>query len=60
MNKYNIGDKVWLIIDHRVAQKKIEGITMAGGKVVYSVEDSYFNYKEEYVFKTRQELIESL
>lgn len=68
MNKYNIGDKVWFKDNHRNDTPRegtvylIEGDIL--GKINYNISTKYgfsfYNIFEECIFKTKQELLDSL
>ena len=65
--KFNIGDRVWLIGNHALLQGKITKLSLdveEGNKInlSYFVQTIKFNgwIDSEYVFRTKQELLESL
>ena len=65
--KYNIGDEVWLIGNHALLQGKIIKLSLDVEKcneinISYFVQTDKFNgwVDSEYVFRTKQELLDSL
>ena len=61
--KFNINDTVW-VVDNKVTQRRITGIEIsvedpALPKITYTT-ISDIKYPEQDVFKTKQELIDSL
>ena len=62
--KFNINDTVWVVADNKVTQRRITGIEIsvedpALPKITYTT-ISDIKYPEQDVFKTKQELIDSL
>ncbi len=67
MNKYNIGDKVWFKFNHFEDVPREGTIYLIEGderEVNYNINTkygkTYYNIFEECVFKTKQELLDSL
>ena len=72
--KFEIGQKVWIMLDNRVQQKEIVGIityigktksTSHGSSSLYhfknqSFSSEVFNRTEDEIFSTKQELLDSL
>lgn len=71
--KFNIGDEVWFVDEHKAHQGKVKDniITIKGStqSIKYFLVQIRFNfggcayvreYRQEVVFKTKEELIESL
>ena len=65
--KFNIGDEVWLIGNHALSQGKIIKLSLDVEKcneinISYFVQTDKFNgwIDSEYVFRTKQELLDSL
>ena len=62
--KFNINDTVWFVVDNKVTQRRITGIEIsvedpALPKITYTTIGG-IKYPEQDVFKTKQELIDSL
>ena len=62
--KFNINDTVWVVVDNKVTQRRITGIEISVEdpslpKITYAT-ISDIKYPEQDVFKTKQELIDSL
>ena len=62
--KFNINDTVWVVADNKVTQRRITGIEIsvedsALPKITYTTIGG-IKYPEQDVFKTKQELIDSL
>jgi hypothetical protein len=63
-SKYNINDNVWVVCDNKVVQQKIRGVEISAYdedyvEIIYSLLNDQ-KYLENAVFKTKQELIDSL
>ena len=63
--KYNIGDKVWFISDNKVKSLDVTGVSICvesaeGAKVQYILHFNTSWIDEGKLFKTKQELLESL
>ena len=62
--KFNINDTVWVVADNKVTQRRITNIKIsvedpALPKITYTTIGD-IKYPEQDVFKTKQELIDSL
>ena len=62
--KFNINDTVWVVADNKVTQRRITGVEIsvedsALPKITYTTIGD-IEYPEQDVFKTKQELIDSL
>ena len=66
--KFNIGDEVWCLFDHSVAQCKISKISIDVDEDCKYIDMSYFVksdmvngwISERYIFQTKEELLKSL
>ena len=61
--KYNIGDKVWVVEDRQAVEKVITGIFFKkeNNSLFYKFDfREYSDTHEKYVFSTKEELIKSL
>ena len=62
-SKYNINDTVWVVSRNKVIQQKIQGIEITAYKDKTETEYTFIGdskLPEDRVFKTKQELIDSL
>ena len=62
-SKYNINDTVWVVNRNKVIQQKIQGIEITAYKDKIEIEYTFIGdskLPEDRVFKTKQELIDSL
>lgn len=62
-SKYNINDVVWIVNKNKVIQQKIQGIEITAYKDKTEIEYTFIGdskLPEDRVFKTKQELIDSL
>ena len=62
-SKYNINDTVWVVSRNKVIQQKIQGIEITADKDKAEIEYTFIGgskLPEDRVFKTKQELIDSL
>ena len=62
-SKYNINDTVWVVSRNKVIQQKIQGIEITAYKDKTEIEYTFIGdskLPEDRVFKTKQELIDSL
>ena len=62
--KFNSNDTVWVVVDNKVTQRRITGIEISVEdptlpKITYATIGD-IKYPEQDVFKTKQELIDSL
>ena len=62
--KFNINDTVWVVVDNKVTQRRITGIEISvenpsKPEIIYATIGD-IKYPEQDVFKTKQELIDSL
>ena len=62
-SKYNINDIVWVVNRNKVIQQKIQGVEITAYKDKAEIEYTFIGgskLPEDRVFKTKQELIDSL
>lgn len=65
-NKYNIGDKVWVVIKNKLQEEVVQGVAVMGGVIYYrfgeTISAEYFfkEYPEPSLFATKEEYIKSL
>ena len=62
-SKYNINDTVWVVSRNKVIQQKIQGIEITASTNMREIEYTFIGggkLPEDRVFKTKQELIDSL
>ena len=62
-SKYNINDIVWIINRNKVIQQKIQSVEITADKDKAEIEYTFIGggkLPEDKVFKTKQELIDSL
>ena len=66
-NKFNLGDEVYTILNHKVVNFKITSIKLIDGKVLYRGSETFVfinserdGVEEKYIFKSKKELIKSL
>ena len=62
-SKYNINDVVWIVNKNKVIQQKIQGIEITATTHMRDIEYTFIGggkLPEDRVFKTKQELIDSL
>lgn len=62
-SKYNINDTVWVVSRNKVIQQKIQGIEITATTHMREIEYTFIGggkLPEDRVFKTKQELIDSL
>lgn len=62
-SKYNINDTVWVVNRNKVIQQKIQGIEITTTTHMREIEYTFIGggkLPEDRVFKTKQELIDSL
>lgn len=62
--KFNINDTVWVVSDNKVVQRKITGVEItvvdpSKPEIIYATIGD-IKYPEQDVFKTKQEIIDSL
>ncbi len=63
MNKYNIDDYLVFIHNRELYTGQVFKMEKSGDSVLYNLKDSYMNnhqIEEKYLFKTKQELLDSL
>lgn len=59
--KFDIGDKVWSIVDNRVQEWKVWLIVETSGlQARYKNLAEHISINEDFVFATKQELLDSL
>ena len=61
--KYNINDTVWFMSDNKIQCGMISGVGISVGQTVtimYSMYSGYDRILEEKLFKTKQELLNTL
>lgn len=62
-SKYNINDNVWVVNKNKVIQQKVKGIEITAYTHKTEIEYTFIGdnkLPEDKVFKTKQELIDSL
>jgi hypothetical protein len=62
--KFNVNDTIWVVADNKVVQRKIIGVEItvvdsSKPEIIYATVGD-IKYPEQDVFKTKQELIDSL
>lgn len=65
ITKYNINDKVWLIIDNQAVRANITRVIISvestdSCKISYSLNYGSTEYPEDQLFSTKEDLIKSL
>lgn len=65
ITKYNINDKVWLIIDNQAVRADITRVIISAEstdscKVSYSLNHGSIEYPEDQLFSTKEDLLKSL
>ena len=65
ITKYNIADKVWLIIDNQAVRANITRVIISvestdSCKISYSLHHGSTEYSEDQLFSTKEDLLRSL
>lgn len=55
--KYNLGDKVWVVRNHKLAKITIDGISLRHNGLWCTAFYNCESYPEEACFKTKEELL---